>query len=201
MYGTLDVAAGWAEDYTGTLTDADFRKGGASPCHFRHSGKDINLLVHGDDFFAVGRESDLGYLKDTLSSRYQLKAELIGPHADDAKEIKVLGRVISYHPWGIQYEADPNHLGIALKTMGLEGCKVVVTPWVKETTMSALERNAMDARRGGAVLPCRVQEAEEDLDGDTPWILRPPTDTCRCRLASTLWQWTSQESCMRSKNS
>ena len=93
---------------------------------------------------------------------------MIGPHADVAKEIKVLGRVISYHPWGIQYEADPNHLEIALKAMGLEGRKAVVTPWVKETTMSALERNARDARRGGAVLPCRVQEAEEDLDGDTP---------------------------------
>ena len=148
MYGTLDAASGWAEDYTRVLVDADFCKGGASPCHFRHSGKDINLLVHGEDFFSVGRESDLGYLRETLSSHYQLKSELIGPHADDAKEIKVLGRVISHHPWGIQYETDPNHLEIALKTMGLEGCKAVVTPWVKETIMSALERNTMDARRG-----------------------------------------------------
>jgi hypothetical protein len=92
MYGTLDAAAGWAEDYTGTLVDGGFDKGGASPCDFRHKEKNVNLLVHGDDFFAVGREGDLGHLKKTLEAIYELKTQMIGPHPDDQKSMKVVGQ-------------------------------------------------------------------------------------------------------------
>ena len=153
MFGTLDAAAGWAEDYTGTLIDGGFDKGGASPCHFRHKEKNVNLLVHGDDFFAVGREGDLGHLKKTLEAKYELKTQMIGPHPNDQKSMKVLGRIISYHDWGIQYESDPSHLELALKTMNMVGCKTVTTPWVKESVMSATERGAIQSRRNGEAPP------------------------------------------------
>ena len=61
MYGTLDAAERWGEHYAATLTKAGFLRGTASPCHFYHPGKDIWLLVHGDDFVTVARRAGREY--------------------------------------------------------------------------------------------------------------------------------------------
>ena len=57
MYGTLDAAERWAEHYAATLCAAGFIRGTASPCHFYHPGKDIWVLVHGDNFVIVARQA------------------------------------------------------------------------------------------------------------------------------------------------
>ena len=53
MYGTLDAADRWADHYSRVLTGAGFKQGEASPCHFWHKAWDIQLIVHGDDFFLL----------------------------------------------------------------------------------------------------------------------------------------------------
>ena len=69
------------------MAAAVYGKEFASPCHFRREENNVNLLVHGDDFFAVGRDSDLKYFEKTLAAKYQLKTQVIGPHPDDKKVI------------------------------------------------------------------------------------------------------------------
>ena len=111
----------------------------------------------------------LNHLRKTLESKYELKTQMIGPHPDDQKPMKVLGRIVSYHDWGIQYESDTSHLELALKTMNMVGCKTLVTPWLKESVMSATERGAIQSRRNGGAppegskTPVRLPEEE---DGD-----------------------------------
>jgi hypothetical protein len=59
MYGTRDAAKNWSEEYSKCLTSAGFDRGIANPCLFKHKSKDIQIVVHGDDFMAAGDAEDL----------------------------------------------------------------------------------------------------------------------------------------------
>ena len=63
------------------------------------------MLVHGDDFVTVARAEGRAYVEQTLRSQYEIKVDLAGPEANDPKELKVLGRIITYEAHGITYEA------------------------------------------------------------------------------------------------
>ena len=47
------------------------------------------------------------------------------------REIKVLGRVISYHDWGWSMEADPSLLETAVEQLGLQSAKGAAAPGAK----------------------------------------------------------------------
>ena len=55
LYGTRQAARAWEEEYAGTLRDAGFQRGLANPCMFWHRERDVEVLVHGDDFTVEGR--------------------------------------------------------------------------------------------------------------------------------------------------
>ena len=63
----------------------------------------------------------------------------LGPGHDDAKEVKVLNRIIRWCDRHIEYEADPRHVEKLLLECGLDGCKPVTTPGVRQT-FSELEK-------------------------------------------------------------
>ena len=54
LYGTRDASSNWEKEYAKSLVNGGFSKGLASPCLFWHQDWDVRLLLHGDDFFAVG---------------------------------------------------------------------------------------------------------------------------------------------------
>ena len=128
MYGTLDAAQRWAEHYTKILVEAGFIKGAASPCHFYHPGKNIYTLVHGDGFLAVADDPELNWVDALLKKHYTCKSSIIGPGPGAELEGRILGRVIRYEPWGIQYEPDPVHAEMIIRELGLEDAKPVATP-------------------------------------------------------------------------
>ena len=131
MYGTLDAAERWADHYGRILMSQGFERGAASPCHFHHPGWGVSLMVHGDDFIIVakrvGRERTLKLLED----QFELKHDTIGPIANSPKELRVLGRIITWHDWGWTLEADPSLIEAAVEKMGLEGAKGVAAPGYK----------------------------------------------------------------------
>ena len=59
LYGTRDAAFNWEEAYSTYLQDLGFERGKASPCHFFDARRQLRLLVHGDDFVAVGPEGEV----------------------------------------------------------------------------------------------------------------------------------------------
>ena len=127
MYGTLDAAERWAEHYSKILVQAGFRRGTASPCHFYHSSRDLWVLVHGDDFFSVGETDDQEYLRQLMQDSFEIKcnrASASGP----CRELRILGRIVSYTPDGLQLEADPQHLEVCADALGLVGAKGVSSP-------------------------------------------------------------------------
>ena len=56
---------------------------------------------------------------------------MLGPDADEAQEIKFLGRKIRYTQDGLEWEGDDRHVKAFLEKMGVEEGIAVKTPGVK----------------------------------------------------------------------
>ena len=80
--------------------------------------------IHGTDFVVGGPGTHLKDLKKAIFGKY--KAEVcatLGPETADDKSVLVLGRNIEWKEHGVDVEADPRHVELILKEMGLEECK------------------------------------------------------------------------------
>ena len=55
----------------------------------------------------------------------------IGAEKHDLKEMRVLNRILRITEDGLMYEADPRHVELLAKSMGLESCNTVLTPGLK----------------------------------------------------------------------
>ena len=72
MYGSLDAAQRWGEHYAQVLENGGFSRGVASPCHFFHKDLEMYILVHGDDFFIVGRQEEREHALSLLRGAHEL---------------------------------------------------------------------------------------------------------------------------------
>jgi len=136
LYGTRDAAQSWELEYSGTLERMGFKKGVSTGCVFRHAERDVNIVVHGDDFTILGTVSDIYWVKNGLEEKYELKMRgVMGPPGmpETTQEITILNRVTRWTGEGIEYEADPRHAEIIIKELGLSGGKTVSTPGCKKT--------------------------------------------------------------------
>ena len=66
VYGTRDAGKLWEDTYTQALEHSGFTTGMANPCVFDHRVKDITIVVHGDDFTALGTDDDLDWYEKAL---------------------------------------------------------------------------------------------------------------------------------------
>ena len=60
MYGTLPAAAGWQHLVQKDGTDIGLLSSNNCPCAFGQSTRDLDMVVHGDDFIVAGDGDDLG---------------------------------------------------------------------------------------------------------------------------------------------
>ena len=169
MYGSLDAAERWGLHYAARLTEAGYEQGAASPCHFYHPREKVAVVVHGDDFIAVGRRRGLAHLKKVLEASYEIKDKIFGPdaHKGEEQEVRVLGRVLTWNNWGIQMEGDPGHQELVVQQLGLETSNAVSTPG--EEDEAGEPAAAVLARRRLAEQyeePWRSEDEEEVLQKD-----------------------------------
>ena len=59
MYGTRDAALDWSQEYSETLIKGGYEQGMSNGCLFYHEKLKVAVLVHGDDFIAVGDDAGL----------------------------------------------------------------------------------------------------------------------------------------------
>ena len=78
MYGTRDAANNWSAEYTATLEKAGYVRGIANPCLFFNHNNGVSVMVHGDDFLAVGDKTATESLRKVLTDTYKVKAEVLG---------------------------------------------------------------------------------------------------------------------------
>ena len=123
-YGTRDAGSIWEETYADALVAIGFIRGSASPCCFRNEEHDVSIVVHGDDFTALGESADLDWYEKALAEFFELKLRArVGPEEKDDKEVRILNRVLRLQDIGLLYEADPRHAEILTKSLGIEASK------------------------------------------------------------------------------
>ncbi len=86
-----------------------FTSGIYNPCTFGHAERELNVLVHGDDFVAVGPRTQVLWFKKKLKMKFEIKANILGTSQDELKEARVLNRVIRVGEARWEYEADERH--------------------------------------------------------------------------------------------
>ena len=108
LYGTWDAASAWNSCIQGVLVnELGFTRGLTSPCIFYHPGRNLRVLVHGDDFVSLGAPPDLYQFRQELETRWLMKIR--GMLGVEVQSIDILNRVLTVTPSGILYEADPKH--------------------------------------------------------------------------------------------
>ena len=78
MYGTRDAATNWAAEYTETLLQEGYVRGQANTCLFHKPKTNVAVMVHGDDFVAVGHKKGLAGVQGALEETYKLKVQTLG---------------------------------------------------------------------------------------------------------------------------
>ena len=110
MYGCRDSGAIWENVYSEVLKGLGFKQGVASPCCFHHRDLGISVVVHGDDFTALGTDTSLDYLEAGMKKHFEVKLNGRVGHGDgDSKSMRVLNRILRVCPEGLLYEPDPRH--------------------------------------------------------------------------------------------
>jgi hypothetical protein len=151
MYGSRDAANRWASTYVQALAKHDFEQGKASPCCFKHRSRDLQVVVHGDDFTVVGTDEDLDHFQELIQAEFEVKARgRLGSSKKDCKEIRILNRIVRWTPEGVTCEADQRHVEILVKEMGLCTASSVATPGVKERAGEHEKGSSQELDRAGA---------------------------------------------------
>ena len=72
LYGTRDAGRIWDAVYGDALIDMGFTQGKASPCCFEHKKWGISLVVHGDDFTALGTDEALDKWETAMAAKFEV---------------------------------------------------------------------------------------------------------------------------------
>ena len=120
LYGMRSAASAWEGEYSETLRQMGFVKGRSSSTVFWCPQTDDWLVVWSDDFTVLGRDMNLRLLAKQLSSRYSVKIRaVLGPDAEDDREVRILNRWLRWQNDGIKYEGDEHHVKTVIEGMGL----------------------------------------------------------------------------------
>ena len=124
LNGTRDAAKCWENDSSTTMATLGYVKGKGSPCLFKHAASGSMAFIHGDDFVVSGAEMHLKDLKKAICDKYKAKVRaILDPEIADDKSVVMLGRILEWKEHGVDVEADPKHVELILKEMGMEECK------------------------------------------------------------------------------
>ena len=75
MYGTRDGAQNWEDEYMHFMKDLGFISGSSTPCVFHHPGRNLRVVVHGDDFTILGYAQELDWFRDRISKNTKSRSE------------------------------------------------------------------------------------------------------------------------------
>ena len=185
MYGTRDAATNWQEEVAREMKKIGFRRGRYNPCVYWHLEKRIKAIVHGDDFVGVGRPADVEWMNDKLKERFQITSMRIGGGANEAREGRILNRIIRRTEAGWEYEADQRHRDLIVEALGLQEANPVKTPGedMKEDEGQE-ELSAYDSTRYRAI----VARANY-LALDRPDVQYAVKELCRMMSAPRTTDW------------
>ena len=89
------------------------------------------ITVHGDDFIVGGSSANSPLMKNGFERRFPVKVHTLGFEIGQEREVRILSRVIRWTPTGFEYEPDQRHSEIAVRELGFESARAVVTQGTK----------------------------------------------------------------------
>ena len=149
LYGTRDAAANFQDEVRKVMLQSGFEQSTYSPSIYFHRKRSIRALVHGDDFISTGQRQQVAWFRMMLEARFEITTTIVGSGDNEAREARLLNRVIRVTPEGWEYEADQRHGELIVKGLGLERAKSVnspgedLKPW--EEDENAIPLNPADA--------------------------------------------------------
>lgn len=152
VYGTRDAGMLWEECYRAALEDADVVTGRANPCLLEHVERDIQVVVHGDDFTALGTDDQLDWYTEQRKNAFEIQVRGRLGLGCEMTEIKILNWIIRIDGEGLKYEADPRHVELLAASMGLVSCSPVKTPGIKPVDISNEAPKGEEGASSGAVM-------------------------------------------------
>ena len=121
LYGMRPAAQGWESDYTARLEEEGFVKGRSAPTTFFNKNTGCRVVVHGDDFTALGYDIDLKELANKMKQWYDLKVRaMLGDEQGDDHEVTILNRKVTWKDGAIEYQADAKHAKAIMEGMGVD---------------------------------------------------------------------------------
>ena len=126
LYGTRDASKGWQAKVHEVMTELGYEIGRYSPCITYHRPSSTVNLFHGDDLVFAGPAESVHEVLHGLAGQFQLTSTVVGEH--EAREARILNRVVRWDPEGWSYAADDRHVQILLAQLGLPDCRANATP-------------------------------------------------------------------------
>jgi len=131
LYGTRRAGKLFGKLVAEILEAAGYLRLQVIPNAYNHPQRDVDVVVHGDDFMADGEDHQLDVLEQTLENAIELKrVGRVGPGRQAIGHM--LKRTIRWGPEGFSWEADPSLVDKLLQMLGLERAKPSSTPGAKE---------------------------------------------------------------------
>ena len=119
LYGCRPAAQAWEKFYAAKLEGVGFARGDACGVVFYHEARDLCCVCHGDDFTLVGEDADLQWIAAEMKQWFEIKVRaILGPEDKDDKEVVILGRLVRWKAWGVEFEADPRHRDVLKEYFG-----------------------------------------------------------------------------------
>ena len=113
------------------LTNAQFGTVSIVPNTYHHPQRDIDTVVHGDDFVAVAEDGQLDHFEQVVENSMETKRVWrVGPGRSSTE--KVLKRVVHWSGDGFIWEADPRLIEKLINMLNLIGGKGALTPCGKD---------------------------------------------------------------------
>ena len=132
LYGTRMASRCFGKLVSEVLKDVQFQTVAIVPSTYHHPQRDIDTVVHGDDFVAVAEDDQLDHFERVLENSMEIKrVGRIGLGRSSAG--KVLKRVVSRTGDGFTWVADPKLSEKLLKMLDLTGRKGATVPGAKDT--------------------------------------------------------------------
>ena len=111
MYGFGPAAQAWEGCYSRRMEEVGFKRGVGNAVVFYHGDRDVSVLVHGDDFVAVGEDEDIEWFRSLAVGWFEMKIRgKLGEGTHDEKEMVIVGRRMRWTIDGLELEADPDIL-------------------------------------------------------------------------------------------
>ena len=129
LYGARDAAVYFQKEVAKLMASIGFDRAVYYASLFYHERSGPEVLVHDDDFVAVGRRQEVEQFKSQLSKRFTVKNKVMGSRADlgEVQEARVLNRIIRVKETGWEYEADQRHADLIVQMLKLDKANPVKT--------------------------------------------------------------------------